>query len=153
MNRKQKTTAAFTFVELMIILGVIAILATISIPFFIKASRASQNGAFVGDLRAARQAFILHSMEQGAYPPDVTPAILPGGMSPYLGNFAWTESTVIGGSWDWDYDVYGIKAGVSVHQPGALNSQLAQIDAIVDDGNLNSGTFRSRPSGYISIIE
>ena len=34
-----------------------------------------------------------------------------------------------------------------------LYSQMQEIDAMVDDGNLGSGQFRQRPGGYIYILE
>ena len=48
---------------------------------------------------------------------------------------------------------FGVKAGVSVYQPTAPHDQLQRLDAILDDGDLSTGSFRARAAGYIFIIE
>jgi len=78
---------------------------------------------------------------------------MPTEMAEYLGGFPWSEDTVIGGQWDWDYGVFGVTAGVSVKSPKWGNEQMQEIDALIDDGNLGSGQFRQRPGGYIYILE
>jgi len=148
-----KTKSAFTLVELMIVVAVIGLLTAIALPLFAKSREGARNARYVGDLRVARQAFILYSMEQSRYPADTTPGIMPAGMQSYFGEFNWTGDTVIGGKWDWDYRVFGVTAGVSVYQPPALMAQMTAIDKIIDDGNLSTGSFRSRSAGYVSILE
>jgi len=74
-------------------------------------------------------------------------------MAPYLAKMAWFERTPIGGQWDWDNGQFGFKAGVSVYQPDRTPQEMREIDAMIDDGDLATGGFRSRTDGYISIIE
>ena len=146
--------AAFTLVEVMIVVAIIALLAVIAMPAYARARTNAQNARFIADLRTAKHAFLQYSFEhRGRYPTDVTPAIIPAGMGEYLGRFPWTERTSIGGYWDWDNGQFGTQAGVSVYQPAAPLEQLRLIDQIIDNGDLATGTFRQRSAGYISIIE
>ena len=153
MKPKSYSQSAFTLVELMIVVVIIGLVAAISIPNMISARESSRNGRFIGDLRTANHSFIIYAMETGTYPSDETPGILPAGMSEYMGSLDWTEPTSIGGNWDWDYQVFGITAGVSVYRPSSDLSQLARIDSTIDDGDLGTGNFRSRADGYVSILE
>jgi prepilin-type N-terminal cleavage/methylation domain-containing protein len=148
-----RSSSAFTLVELMIVVGIIGLLAAMAIPAFSRAGETARNNRFAADLRVACDAFIEYSVDTGGYPPDTTPGIMPNGMADYLRRVHWYEPTAIGGQWDWDNGQFGVKAGVSVYQPTASQAQLQRLDAAIDDGNLSTGSFRARDSGYISIIE
>ena len=149
----QRVRAGFTLTELMIMVAVIGLLAAIAVPGFARARERSINTRFAADLQAAKSAFIEYSADHGKYPPDTSPGVVPDGMADYLKRIAWTEPTPVGGQWDWDNGVFGFKAGVSVNQPTASSGQMLAIDQMIDDGNLDTGDFRSRSGGYIGIIE
>ena len=153
MKLETNAQTAFTLVEVMIVASVIGLLAAIAVPNFIMARESAQNGRFIGDLRMARGAFQMFNMDTGRYPVDQLPAIMPGGMDQYLARMQWAGATSIGGQWDWDYQQFGFVAGVSVYQPSVPATQLAKIDRQIDDGNFNTGSFRSRAAGYISVLE
>jgi general secretion pathway protein G len=63
-----KRLGAFTLVELLIVIIVIAILAAIAIPKFINSGQRSKEGALHADLKLARNAVQLFSNDTGAYP-------------------------------------------------------------------------------------
>jgi len=150
---KYRLNAAFTLVEIMIVMLVIALLAAIAIPAFVRARKSSQNTRFMNDLRITKDAFELMATLQGTYPADVNEGTEPAGIHEYLPKLDWAASTSIGGLWDWDYEQFSIRAGVSVHQPDRTDSDMRAIDSRIDDGNLLSGIFRKRTDGYIYIIE
>ncbi len=143
----------FTLVELMIVVAIVGLLSAIAVPAFLRAGQTAQNNRFAADVRIARDAFIMYAQEHGTYPPDTMPGAMPQGMSEYLSKVHWDQPTAVGGQWDWDNGQFGATAGVSVYQPSASTEQMQRIDAIIDDGDLSTGTFRARASGYISIIE
>lgn len=137
----------------MIVVATIGLLTTIAIPNFLAVREKATSARFIADLRTAKGAFELHALERHGYPADRTPGVVPLGMAEYLGDFPWTSRNSLGGMWDWDYLQFGCVAGVSVYQPAASISQLQSIDDKIDDGNLDTGSFRARSSGYISVIE
>ena len=151
--RRKRHNKAFTLTELMIVVAIIGLLAIIAIPNFIKVRKTALHTAFANDIRIACDAFVLRCAETGKYPPDRTPGQMPAGMEPYLAKMKWTKDTPIGGRWDWDNGQFGFKAGVSVYMPDATAEEMREIDKKIDDGDLGSGSFRSRSGGYISIIE
>lgn len=140
-------------VELMIVVATIGLLSSIAIPNLVRGKRNAQNARFASDLRVACDAFTEYSVERNRYPADKYPGVLPDGMGDFLSRMHWTTSTPIGGQWDWDYGQFGVTAGVSVVSPTADEVQLQKLDALIDDGNLGSGSFRDRPIGYIYVIE
>ena len=143
----------FTLVEIMIVVAIIGILAALGFPAMYEAGNRTRARRFARDIQIAGHAFIQYAMDTGAYPDDRTPAQMPAGMSGYLRNFPWTEDTVVGGRWDWDYEQFGTKAGVSVHMPAWQDERMQLIDAVMDDGNLSTGQFRKRSGGYMYVLE
>jgi prepilin-type N-terminal cleavage/methylation domain-containing protein len=151
----RKRRDAFTLVELMIVVAIIALLAVLSLPAFLRARQRTQNTKFVNALRVASGAFDTYAIEHGSYPPDANRGIVPAGMDTYFDHsFDFTAVTPIGGRWDWDKDIFGFKAGVSVVDPSALQVQLLEIDQSWDDGNLITGHFQDKGSHrYSQILE
>lgn len=124
-----------------------------AIPAFMRARRDSQAARFIQDLRVAVDAFSMYNMDNGSYPPDRTPGVMPPGMEDYLRGIRWTEPTPIGGQWDWEYNVFDVTAGVSVYQPNRSHTEMQEIAERIDNGSLSSGQFQSRPDRYMYIIE
>jgi prepilin-type N-terminal cleavage/methylation domain-containing protein len=154
INHKNGVRASgFTLVEMMIVVATIALLSAIVIPGFMRTRENAQNSCYASDIRVATTAFIQYSIDFGHYPPDSYPGEMPSGMDEYLKKVAWTKRDVLGGQWDWDYGQFGIKAGVSTYQPTAALAHLQRYDAMMDDGNLNTGQFRARSGGYITVVE
>jgi prepilin-type N-terminal cleavage/methylation domain-containing protein len=149
----RRSLQGYTLVEIMLVVMIIGLLTALAIPTFIKARTRSHNTRFVNDLRLASDAFALYAMSKGTYPPDSTPAVVPVGMTACLPKMKWNEATAIGGLWDWDYRQFGCTAGVSVYQPARSAAEMRAVDTMIDDGNLVTGSFRSRDQGYIYVIE
>lgn len=139
----------------MVVVGIIALVAAIALPSFLRARQRTQNTKFINSLRVASSAFDTYAIEHGSYPPDANRGIVPSGMDTYFDHsFDFTAVTPIGGRWDWDKDVFGFKAGLSVVDPNALQLQLQDIDTSWDDGNLITGHFQDKGSRrYSQILE
>jgi prepilin-type N-terminal cleavage/methylation domain-containing protein len=148
-----RRTAAFTLVEIMIVASIIALLALIATPSVLRARDQSREAKFVNALRVARGAFETYQAEHNAYPADVNRGVVPAGMDTYFGpTFDWTKPTPFGGNWDWDYNVFGFTAAVSAVGTNATVSQMQEIDAKIDDGDLSTGAFRDEGSTRYSYI-
>ncbi len=147
--------AAFTLIEMMIVVSIIALLALLALPSFLRARQRSQNTRFVNDLRIADSAFELYAAEHTGYPPNTTPGALPSGMETYFGpTFDFSAPTPIGGTWDWANRKTGNLVGVSVVSPTADDKQLQAIDAMIDDGDLATGNFvKAGANRYVSVLE
>jgi prepilin-type N-terminal cleavage/methylation domain-containing protein len=144
---------AFTLVEMMIVVAVIGLLAAIAIPNFIRARENAANARYSSDVQVATTAFIQYSFDNGRYPADTTPGVVPEGMDDYLTRVHWTLPDALGGKWDWDYRQFGAKAGVSSYKPKASTEQLQHYDEMADDGDLETGGFHHRSDGYLTLIE
>ena len=159
--KRKRPCSGFTLLELMIVVTIIGLLAVMAIPAVWKARRRSQNTAFVNDLRIlSGSVFEEYAIFKGDYPPEAAPGVVPAGIDEYLNpRVDWAEGPPIGGLWDWDraptrdQPLHGCYAGLSVHLPSRTSSQMRDIDARIDDGNLNTGNFRRKFNGYIYILE
>ncbi|OGV64219.1 MAG: hypothetical protein A2498_15280 [Lentisphaerae bacterium RIFOXYC12_FULL_60_16] len=154
-SRQVPNRWGFTLVEIMFAVAVIALLAGIALPSFIKARRRSQNTTFAANIRAAAMAFEQRSLESGGFPPDADPGVVPDGMPDYLSRMNWDRPTPVGGQWDWAPDVAGFGHGVRVVNADVDDARMMEIDEILDDGNLVIGMFRKLggADGYIYRVE
>jgi type II secretory pathway pseudopilin PulG len=136
----------------MIVVVIIGLLAVLAIPAMQRVQTLARVNSFTNDLRIGRDAFESYATENGRWPPDGGAAI-PNEMDGYLKLSNWLEPTPLGGRWDWDYGVFGVTAGLSVLGPEVPPETMELVDAQIDDGNLTTGAFQSRSSGYILILE
>lgn len=143
----------FTLTEIMIVTAIIGLLSALAIPNIRAAGRNTRSRTFLSSLRVASNAVIEYVMETQTYPADKTPGVMPPGMSDYFSGIKWMEKTPIGGRWDWDYKQFGVTAAISVYDPDWDENEMKKIDSLCDDGNLSSGQFRKRSSGYMYVIE
>ena len=152
---RMRRNAAFTLVEIMIVVSIIALLAALAIPAILRARQQSQNARFINALRVASDAIELYAVENNAYPPDVNRGVVPPALASYLDQtLNWTGATPIGGRWDWDFEASGVKAAISVVEATADVAQMTEIDSKYDDGDLQAGRFqRISPNRYSGIIE
>ncbi len=151
----RKRRDAFTLVELMIVVGIIALVAAIALPSFLRARQRAQNTKFINALRVASSAFDTYAIEHGSYPPDANRGIVPPGMDTYFDHsFDFTAVTPIGGRWDWDKDVFGFKAGLSVVTPMPSSSSFRTSTRRGTMAISSRATSRTRaPGRYSQILE
>jgi len=85
MKIQRKRTAAFTLVEIMIVVAIIGLLAAIAIPNFVKARTTAQTNACINNLRqidGAKQQWALENKQASSATPGVAD------IAPYLGRGA-----------------------------------------------------------------
>ena len=141
-QRQAPEREGFTLVEIMIVVAIIAILTSIAIPAFIQYRKDAQDTLYVNELRVMRDSLKTYNLKTGQWPPDVGNGVCPAGMSNYFEHVDWSKPAPIGGVWNWDANVLGFKAGISVVSPNRTSEEMKRIDSVIDDGNLQTGTYQ-----------
>ncbi len=140
-------TRGFTLVELIVIIVVLAVLGGVAIPKYIDFSQRAKVTATAATWKMLTRAVNEYMLMNGDVPPpNVNDGIMPAELKPYFSNDEIaTRPPAIGGMWDYDeWSAYGwagvgMRVSISVTQSPAPQSTFQQIDAMVDDGNINTG--------------
>ncbi|MEL7088777.1 MAG: hypothetical protein AAGL98_10115, partial [Planctomycetota bacterium] len=132
----------------------------IVLPQFADATVQSSRSVFASNLKSYVKAAQLYRFDTGEYLGDAASGTLPTGFDSYVDPAAWQNGTPIGGAWDTEYQgVGGVTSAVGVHFDGSGVSRddmfMADIDAILDDGDLTTGVFQKLEAGryYFVIAE
>lgn len=142
-----------TLVELMIVVSVLAILAAIVLPKFSSATDDAKAAHAVTTLKVLANAVTRYHLEHDDWPANVGRGVLPPELEPYLVG-ADMENDVTGGKWDYENwigrgrtmnDGRGI--GIAFHLRGGDQQQFPEIDRIIDDGDLETGSMQIYGSG------
>ena len=143
MMRRPRNRRAFTLIEIMIVLAIIALLAALAVPSWMRARKRAAGVKAANALRVFGDAFALYAVENGQYPKDSHMVLPPGaGMELYLEEATWLAPTPIGGRFNWEGpDYYGF-AAVAIGGSPYPDEDLLLIDEAVDDGNLSSGQYQ-----------
>lgn len=154
--KTQVPKGGMTLVEILMTVGIIALLSAVLIPVGISALRHRQNAQAASKLRTAILAFTTYHSEMGSYPVDQARGVIPPEMAGYFAEFKidtwWTSPTELGGNWDWNKDNF-FKYSISIAAPGKTTDQLTDFDKLVDDGDLSTGKFRKNDVHYHYILE
>jgi len=135
----------FTLVELLIVVVILAMLAAIVVPASVEVRTESEQSAFVSELRIFLDAATIYEAKNDGYLEDSSSGAVPSGFEVHIDEKGWLDGTPIGGVWDAELDSFGIKSAIGVHfqsGPGRKDSYMAEIDALIDDGDLATGGFR-----------
>lgn len=150
---RPRRAAGFTLVEIMVVVVIIGLLAVLALPAFSKSRQSSQNNRFISDLRVFAQAFESFSMQNGTWPPNAGSGVIPTGMAGDFRNASWLDGNSVGGRWNWDFNNFGVVAGIAATNVTAPDLQMQMIDRRIDDGDLTTGLFRKVGMRFIYILE
>jgi len=145
----------FTLVEIMIVVVIVGLLAALAVPSLLRVRRASQNSRTANDFRVFAQAFEIYNTQNGFWPNNVGPGVVPVLPVPMNGDFrteTWQAPTAIGGQWNWDNGNFGVTASVSISNFTCDDAQLTEIDMKLDDGDLTTGNFRKVSANRVMYI-
>ncbi len=143
----------FTLIELMLVISIIGILSTIAIPNYLDYRKKSQITEIAVNLKNFEKAFITYAIDQGDFPAD-THLVLPDVpiMSKYINPVVWSKTTALGGNYNWEGPDSYPYAGIALFASTASQSDLIQLDHMVDNGDLSQGKFRQTPNGRYTYI-
>ena len=82
MIRSPKNREGFTMVEILVVVAILALLATIAIPHLLRAKITANESNAKGTLKTISTALETFALANGTYPPDTTSLI--GQVPPYL---------------------------------------------------------------------
>lgn len=141
--------AAFTLVEIMIVVAIISLLTAIGIPAFLQYRKDSQDSLYVNEMRLICDAFRSFNIKNNAYPNNGGYGVPPwnSAVTNYIPDIDWSI-TPIGGYWDWDYYAGNPAtstpgyARLSMRYPERTRAEMLAIDRQIDDGNLMTGKYR-----------
>ena len=153
---------AFALFELCVVVFIIGMLAAIALPTLKRVSYKARVSAVANDLRTFTTALQTYNLQNGRWPADVTPRVMPPVMAGALPT-AFTRKTPIGGYYDWDQNTapngFLTKAAVTLITQGTERvssdrTLLTAIDQFLDDGNLRTGNVRlGSTNALVYIIE
>jgi prepilin-type N-terminal cleavage/methylation domain-containing protein len=150
---KTSTRSAFTLVELMICIAILADLAVVALPAFVRSRNMAQNTRFVSDLRTCSGSFEMYGAENNNYPPSTAAGMIPPGMAVYLRGFPWTSANTLGGQWVWALNYQSTTASVVIQFPNAMDElRMTDVDTRFDNGILATGAFREADSQHFYYI-
>lgn len=144
--------AAFTLVEIMIVVVIIGLLAAMAVPALQRVKQRAIATRYLNDVRQIREGAERHALENGNFPPNGV-AGLHAALRGYVPDKLFAETTPLGGVWDWDYEQNGFRVAVSVYMPTATTEQIRLIDRMIDDGVLTTGLFQTASNKVIYVME
>ena len=113
----------FTFVELMIAVVTVALLASIAIPKYRTVKRRALATQIVGDIDVLRVASMSFYADSSYFPDDAPPGQVPGGLASYLPQGFRMQRQ----DWELDYDSWGAKS-VSLTSPALIGVSFVTPD-------------------------
>lgn len=149
--------AGASLVEVMVVVTIISMIITMAVPSYQAVQRKARANALANDFRVFSAVFQAHAHEFGTWPPEAAAGVVPTGVtSQELKPDIWSRKTVIGGKFDWEnMQVHpggtspggkwraAIAISDTADAPLLIDLALyAEIDQALDDGNLNTGSFR-----------
>lgn len=160
--RKAHRARAFTLVEVMVVVVIIGLLAAMAMPIYRHITLRSKATAVVNDFRTFSTALITYSIQNGHWPADGTPGVIPPEMVSLLPT-GFSLKTPIGGVYKWNFDVSadGITAKAAILIETANGETMTDdadlvqmVDQLMDDGSLSTGVIQlGSTNSLVYIIE
>ena len=154
IRRRRNAAGGFTLVELMVVVLIISVLATISVPALQRIQRKTKSAAIANDCRVFGAAFESYAQEMGTFPADSAAGVFPPGMAQRINQTAWLRKTPMGGQYNWENNQihFGVtySAAITISStagaPLTLDvNQLIDLEHTIDSPttlNFMAGSFR-----------
>lgn len=151
-TQRHHNKKGLTIIELVVVATIIGLMASVAIPAFTQSRQSSIAATISNDLRHFAEQFNYYNMENSIWPNDGLPSTIPTGMEEYLTNSVWPSETPLGGHWDFDNNVFGFTAGISIDSTTMGDDALTAVDQLMDDGNLSTGAIIKTGADRLSYI-
>jgi type IV pilus assembly protein PilA len=148
MKSKNRNQSGFTLLELMIVVAIIGVLASIAIPSYQDYKLRARMSELAQQFGQMKNILAIYAQETGSYPED-THVVPPSGVT--MPDY-WPKTTVLGGNFNWEGPDQYAYAGIAILGATASESQMIQFDRIIDDGDLSTGIFRLTSNGRHTFI-
>lgn len=142
----------FTLIELMIVVAIVGVLASISISAYedyVTRARLADMAVKLGHWGREFERF---AGMAGFYPNDSHEVLPPDAPELSIDPVAWSETTAIGGNWNWEGPDNYPYAGISIVGATEPEKTIIQLDRIIDNGDLETGKFRQTSNGRYTFI-
>lgn len=146
----------------MVVVVIIGLLAAAALPTYRRITMRSKATTVVNDLRTFSPVFSTYSLQNGRWPADGDPHVVPPEVAGQLpSNFI--QRTPIGGYYKWNFDVpadgVAAKAAIIIQADSGNPiiddlEQIEMIDQLIDDGNTSTGNLQlGSTNSVVFIIE
>lgn len=143
---RARRLAAFTLVEILIVVVILGILAFLVLPRVVDAATGGAQTVFITNGRSFVQGAEIYMAQTGDFIEDASSGQVPAGLEEFVDESRWTGGTPIGGVWDAQLHEMGVVSAIGVHfngtGPTRDDAYMTEIDRLCDDGNLATGGFR-----------
>ncbi len=141
----------FTLLELMVVLALIGVLASLAVPSYSQARTQAKVARTASELVHIAEAFMAYEALHAEYPSD-SHRTLPDGMTNFIDESLWEAETPLGGYYNWEGPDSYPYAGVSIFSHTVSQEVLESLDRRIDDGDMSSGRFRYGTNGRPTLI-
>lgn len=141
--------------EAAIMAGLAAVFFAVATPLVRGAILRQHTAECARKIMQAADAFDFYASAAGDYPPN--PGVSQKADTAMHGVFSafnidwWDDKTDLGGQWSWFSSGKG-SGSVVISGPRISEQQMTRLDALLDDGNLETGAFQRRAGRYHYII-
>lgn len=140
-------------IELMMVLAILGVLASVALPVYADYSTRARLVETAIRLGNWSREFRRWELANGRFPND-SHIGLPAEAARTLNILEadWLAPTELGGNWNWEGPDGYSYAGIAIVGATAPVQDIQQLDYILDDGNLETGSFRQTPNGRYTYI-
>jgi len=139
-----------------LLLGFFAVYLAIALLLVRGALIRKQTAECAGKILQAVEAFDLYAAAMGYYPPDQKrpdePCFEMNGFFAFFDIDWWNKETDMGGRWEWD-NAKRFTYSIAIYRPHASRHQMEGLDAMIDDGDLMTGSFQRWGAKYHYILK
>jgi prepilin-type N-terminal cleavage/methylation domain-containing protein len=151
LRRDKRASTGFTLIELMIVISIIGVLASIAAPGYERYVTRAKLAETVTMLGKWKKEFKLYATVMGRYPND-SHIVLPPDTGLAIDERLWLAPTVLGGNWNYEGPDGYPYAGISIIEPSSPEEDIVLLDRLLDNGDLATGSFRKTPNGRYTWI-